>query len=132
MDPKTIFIVEDESSIRLICKRLLAGMGHVAVFAQDVRDAIEILAGLKNVHLLVTDMRLPDGDGLEIIRRTRERFPAVKILVITGSPILEGLLDPPCELGFSENDVLLKPFEISQFIEKVRMGLEESLDRASG
>lgn len=124
MDPKAIFIVEDEGSIRRICKRLLARMGHAAVSAGDVRHAMEKLAGLKRVDLLVTDMRLPDGDGVEVIQRTRERFPAVKVLVITGSPIPGSRLERLHELGFGDEDVLPKPFEINEFVTAVQRCLD--------
>lgn len=123
-NPKAILIVEDEGSIRRIFKRLLAKMGHATVFASDVRNAMEKLAGLKHVDLLVTDMRLPDGDGVEVIQRTREKFPAVKVLVITGSPLPGSRLERLHDLGFGDEDVLPKPFEICQFVTTVQKCLD--------
>ncbi|MBI4386188.1 MAG: response regulator [Elusimicrobia bacterium] len=124
MDHKVIFIVEDEGSIRMICKRLLAQMGHAAVFAKDVQDATQKLADMKRVDLLVTDMRLPDGDGVEVIAKLRQKFSSAKVLVITGSPVPEFRLERLYEMGFRERDVLPKPFEIGQFIAEVQRCLE--------
>lgn len=124
MDPKVIFIVEDEGSIRLICKRLLARMGHAAIFAKDVLDATQKLSDMKRVDLLVTDMRLPDGDGVEVIAKLLQKFPSAKVLVITGSPVPELRLGRLYEMGFRERDILPKPFEIGQFIAGVRRCLE--------
>lgn len=124
MGSKKIFIVEDEKSIRLICKRLLAQMGHEAVSAGTVMEAIETLANLKRLDLLVTDMRLPDGNGVEVIGRLRQKFPSARILVITGSPLPELSLERFYEMGFTQADVLLKPFEISQFNSAVQRRLQ--------
>lgn len=124
MDAKKILIVEDEKSIRLICKRLLARMGHPAIFAATVREAVETICGLKRVDSLVTDIRLPDGDGVEVIQRLRREFPSAKVLIITGSPIPEFRLDRLFDMGLAEDDVLPKPFEISQFNAAIRKRLE--------
>lgn len=124
MGAKKILVVEDEKSIRLICKRLLARMGHAAIFAGTVKEAVETISILKRLDFLVTDMRLPDGDGVEVIQRLRRKFPSAKILIVTGSPIPEFRLERLYEMGFTEESVLPKPFEIDQFNAAIRRCIE--------
>lgn len=124
MDAKKIFIVEDEKSIRQICKRLLAMMGHEAVLAANVREAVETLSVLSRIDLLVTDIRLPDGDGAEVIQHLRRRFPSARVLIITGSPVPEPCMERLYKMGFDEDNILSKPFEINQFTMAVLRHLE--------
>lgn len=122
---RKILIVEDEKVIQALCKRILIKMKYELVFAGGAQEASARIQESDDLDLLVTDMMLPDGDGIGVILRFREKYPRTKVLIITGSPTPESTLEPLKEMGFSKEDVLCKPFEIKEFESAVRKCLEE-------
>lgn len=112
---KKILIVEDEEVIRVLFKRLIAPMGHETIFAEGVKKAIERIAALSDVDLLITDMKLPDGSGIEVIEAFKSKQPKTRVLIVTGSPTSESRAGQLQEMGFSEKNILFKPFEKRDF-----------------
>ena len=66
----------------------------------------------KGVDLLVADLRLPDMDGMEVVREVKEKRPSTKVIVITGYPSVSSAVDA-MKLGVS--DYLPKPFRGDDF-----------------
>lgn len=123
MSQKKILLIEDEAIIQSLCRRLLAKTGWELILAGTLGEAREKMKG-PAVDLLITDLKLPDGDGVEIIRELRERFPKTKAMVITGSPSPESRLEKLTELGVT--DIIFKPFEVEEFEKAVHKALEEA------
>lgn len=115
MNRHMILVVEDEQTIQSLCKRILDRIGQEAVFLGTIASALAKINELGQLDLLITDIRLPDGDGRDVIHRVRERFPAAKVLVITGSPASDLQPDDFQALNVPESDILFKPFEASCF-----------------
>lgn len=115
-----ILLVEDEEVIRALCLRLLAGSGFEIATAGTVAEAVEEMRRTP-CDLLITDLRLPDGDGVEVITRLREMRGGLKVLVITGSPTPESRLS-----RVEKMDILgyvAKPFEVDVFVEAVKKAM---------
>lgn len=123
MSPSNILVVDDEEFMRKLCGRILRGMGHEAVFARTQAEALEQIGSLERLDLLVTDLRLPDGRGTDVIRAARAKFPAAGVLVITALPGPETLRDEFQGLGVLEGDMLSKPFAVSTFEAAVKAKL---------
>jgi DNA-binding NtrC family response regulator len=121
MAQKTILIVEDEEIIRRLCKRLLADSGHRLLVVGCVREALETLE-VEVPDLLVTDLRLPDGDGVHVIQALRQKKNQSRVIIITGSPTPEDRLSRAAELGATE--FVYKPFEGNDFKAAVSKALE--------
>ncbi|RZA23919.1 MAG: response regulator, partial [Proteobacteria bacterium] len=77
-----ILIVDDEPDIRELLEITLGRMKLETRSARDVAEAREWL-GLESFDLCLTDMRLPDGDGLGIVQWLQEHRPGVPVAVIT-------------------------------------------------
>ena len=78
-----ILIVDDDAGFRALLETILTGEGYQVVTAASIAEAIR--AGARNeFHLVLTDLKLPDGDGLAILRRWRENGSATPFIVITG------------------------------------------------
>lgn len=121
---KKILMVEDENVIqRLVC-RLMARTPYDVDAVNSVADAMERIE--RNAyHLLITDLRLPDGDGPDVIARFRARFPSSKVIVITGSLTPEALM-----AGVSLDTLagcLIKPFDTFEFSAAVGAALGASV-----
>lgn len=76
-------VADDERAVREFVTRVLSAEGFDVFAAGDGRTAAALLAA-HPVDLLVTDVVMPDGEGLETIRAVRRQYPGLKILVMSG------------------------------------------------
>lgn len=75
--------IDDDEPITLLCKKALTGPHFRVQTAATVSEARELLA--KNAfHIVVTDMQLPDGTGLEITELIKKEHPETEVIVLTG------------------------------------------------
>ena len=78
-----ILVVEDNAVDRLLVGKLLAkGMNLTAAYAEDGRAALDAI-GRDMPDLVLTDMQMPEMDGLQLVREVRQRFPLVPVILIT-------------------------------------------------
>jgi two-component system cell cycle sensor histidine kinase/response regulator CckA len=85
MERRISLIVEDEPSIRSYIRAILERECFDAVEAGSGRHGLEILEDLGNkVDLIVSDINLPEGDGLSFARTAAESFPTVPIVLVSG------------------------------------------------
>ncbi len=103
---KHLLIVEDEDGIRSALCMVFEDCGFLVTTAGTGQEAIRLLKG-KQVDLVITDILMPDGDGLELINYLKKVHPEVKSIVISGGD--------PTYLSVSQcmgaDRVLAKPFE---------------------
>src|SRR6185369_7423886 len=116
-----ILVVDDERSMREMLAILLKREGHDVAVAENGRGAIDLL-NEKAFDLVVSDARMPDIDGLEVLRHARAINPSVIAIMVTayGSP---DLLRGVAQLGV--NDYVEKPFNT----EVLRYRIRKELDR---
>jgi two-component system response regulator PilR (NtrC family) len=116
-----ILVVDDERSMREMLAILLKREGHDVAVAENGRTAIDLLNS-RAFDLIVSDARMPDVDGLEVLRHARSVNPAIIAIMITayGSP---DLLRGVAQLGV--NDYVEKPFNT----EVLRFRIRKELDR---
>jgi signal transduction histidine kinase/ActR/RegA family two-component response regulator len=120
----TILLVEDDPQVRAMALRILSSHGHEVTAAAAARQALEISLARKAPDLLVTDVILPDGNGMELARELRRRRPDLAVLFMSGYtgedfPALDAL---PSDARF-----LSKPFTPDALLEAAR----DALDRPS-
>jgi DNA-binding NtrC family response regulator len=101
-----VLIMEDETSVAEGLQMILEDEGYEVDLAFSGRSAMDTLRK-KGVDLLVADLRLPDMDGMEVVREVKAKRPATKVIVITGYPSVSSAVDA-MKLGVS--DYLPKPF----------------------
>jgi two-component system response regulator AtoC len=77
-----ILVVDDEEGLREFLAEALAGDGHAVDSRADGQEALDALAR-QSYDLLVTDLRMPNVDGLELLRRVRAELPEMEVLVLT-------------------------------------------------
>ena len=82
-----VLIVEDEAPVRAAVRRILEREGfEIAGEAANGVDALALLDGLKPLDLLVTDLDMPNGPGLEMMADVHWKHPDLKVLYVTGYP----------------------------------------------
>ena len=79
----SVLIVEDEETDRVILGNIAHGMGHDVHFASDGEEALKVYAG-RSIDVVVTDLQMPNVDGLELIVTLQALFPDAKIIAVSG------------------------------------------------
>ncbi len=102
-----ILIVDDELNMRRILGSILRSEGHDVVEAGRVAEA-RAAFGASQFDLVVTDHRMPDGDGLSLLASCREVDPAVPVVLLTAYATVELAVDAMRQGAF---DFIAKPFE---------------------
>jgi two-component system response regulator HupR/HoxA len=91
METRTILFVDDEENILTSLKRGLLDEPYNLLFATSGKKALEILE--KNeVHVIVTDMRMPEMSGLQFLRIVKDKYPHIVRLVLSGYTQVSTLL----------------------------------------
>lgn len=109
MQATRILIVDDERDIRALLRTTLSRPGVDCVCADDLESARRVLAR-QEFSLCLTDMRLPDGDGLDLVRHCQEQYPAMPIAVLTAHGSMESAIQALKSGAF---DFLSKPVDIN-------------------
>ena len=78
-----ILVIDDEADIRFILETFFNKEGHTVNTAGDGKAGMR-LVGLNHFDLVITDVVMPEMDGLEIISAIKRKFPAIRIIVMTG------------------------------------------------
>lgn len=119
---ETILLVEDELNVREVGVKILEQLGYHVLQAADGIQALEVAEGYEGgLHLLITDVVMPRMSGRELAERLKTRFPAIRVLYISG--YAEEALSPG---GMLEADIhyLPKPFTAAMLAQKVREVLQ--------
>lgn len=80
----TILVVDDERDIRDLLKRFLGESGYHVLESPNGRDALDQLRKTK-VDLLISDIVMPEADGLEVLQSLRKDFAGLKVIVMSGA-----------------------------------------------
>jgi DNA-binding NtrC family response regulator len=116
-----ILIMEDETSVAEGMQRILEEQGYEVNLAFTGLSAMDTLRE-KEVDLLVADLRLPDMDGMKVVREVKERWPSTKVIVITAYPSVSSAVDA---MKFGVSLYLPKPFRGDDFKKAVDKAFEE-------
>ncbi|OHV82046.1 response regulator [Rhizobium sp. LCM 4573] len=114
-----ILITEDEDTLRSFVARALRLDGHETYEAGDGAEGLERL-GETDFDLLLSDIRMPVMDGIELAHQAAERFPSLKILLMTGYAEQRERAD---DLQSKIVDVVQKPFALPDIRKAVAMAL---------
>ncbi|MCC3702321.1 two-component system response regulator KdpE [Rouxiella badensis] len=118
VSPINILIVEDEKEIRRFVRTALEGEG-MKVFESETLQRGLIEAGTRKPDLVILDLGLPDGDGLEYIRDLRH-WSSIPIIVLSARTSEE---DKIAALDAGADDFLTKPFGVGELLARVRVAL---------
>jgi len=119
MGTSRILIVDDEPDMRENCSRILSRQGYTCVTAGDGRAALAVLER-EHPDLLLTDFKMPEMDGLELLRRAHELDPALPVILFTGFASIEAAVAAIKQGAF---DYLPKDFSVEQLRLAVERGL---------
>ena len=82
MSTGSVLLIDDEEKLRALLKRIISLEGYTVFEASGTRAALKIL-DKESVNIVLCDVKLPDGNGVEFIRTLKEKFPAVEVILLT-------------------------------------------------
>jgi DNA-binding NtrC family response regulator len=111
--PSHILVIDDDRSARMLLERVLVKRGHQVSLVDTAEEGLALLTA-GHFDLLITDKNLPGIDGLEVLRRAREKNPALRALLMTGFPT-EETRSHAADLGVFS--YVIKPFGVHDITE---------------
>ena len=83
MDKGRILIIDDEEIVRASCSRILLPEGYTVKTANNAKNGLALLE-TNSLDLVLTDLKMPDMDGLEVLRNIKEKWPETEVIIMTG------------------------------------------------
>ena len=127
-----ILLVEDDAALLVLSREILLELGYDVVTARSGSDALALLEQKGGrLDLLVTDVVMPEMGGRELAQRARARWPALRLLFVSG---FAGAMPPPVDERAPESSFLTKPYTPISLARKVREVLEvvDAIPSSSG
>lgn len=119
--PPLIALVEDEPQMRRFIRASLTVRGYRLIEGSTAQEAL-LLVSSRNPELLLLDLGLPDGDGIEITHRLRE-WSHVPIIILSARQLE---LDKVAALDAGADDYLSKPFGVDELLARMRVALRHA------
>ena len=110
-----VLIVDDEANVRKVLGTLLEQSGYVTTRADSAEAALDVVRA-KDPDLVLTDLKMPGMDGLGLLRRLREDFPEIPVVILTAHGTVENAVEA---MKCGAFDFLTKPFEKDRVVEIV-------------
>ena len=121
MPPERILVVDDEETIREIVSSMLHSAQFQTRQASSGMEALALLNSGEEFDLVLSDLMMAEMDGIALLERSKERFPAMPVVMVTAVHDIQVALQA---LRNGAYDYLLKPFEREQLLATVRRALE--------
>jgi len=121
-----ILVVDDDRGVGDCIEILLRRAGYECVVAARGRDGLAAMAG-PEFDLLITDLRLPDADGLELVAASKASHPETQVILMTSYSSIQGAIEA---LRRGANDYIIKPFDNDDFLFSVERALGERRTRS--
>ena len=121
MEQPSILVVDDELLIRDLLYDFFSGQGWQIAVAENGEKALEIVRS-KKIDLILTDIKMPEMDGLTLASKVSQTHPEIPVVVMTGYPSVDTAVSA---LRSKVADYVIKPFNINQLFKLVESKLNE-------
>ena len=123
MQGTRILIVDDEAALRTALFRTLDRKGHQVITSSSAKEAETISQSDKSIDLAILDLRLPDGDGIELMSRLRAIHPNMQVIILTGHASIESAVEATRKGAFH---FVTKPCNLDEIVTLVDRALSHS------
>ncbi len=120
MEQPSILVVDDELLIRDLLYDFFLEQGWDISIAENGQKAMEIL-NQKKIDLVLTDLKMPEMDGLTLTEHVRDEFPEIPVVIMTGYPSVDSAVTA---LRQKVVDYIIKPFNINQLYKTVEKNIK--------
>ena len=115
-----IILVDDDESIRKTMKTILEDEGYIVDLATTGNEAIEMTQE-QNYNIALLDIRLPDMEGVELLKLMKDNVPRTRKIMVTGYPSMQNAITA---LNKKADAYLVKPVNVEKLLELVKEQLQ--------
>ena len=115
-----ILIVDDDEGVRDTTKAILEGEGYIVDYAVSGKEAIE-KAQETAYNLALLDIRLPDMDGVELLKLMKDAVPRTRKIMVTGYPTMQNAISA---LNKNADAYLVKPIDMEKLLKLIKDQLQ--------
>ena len=128
---KTLFIIDDDSSIRIILQTAFEGEGWQVFTANDIAQAQDLLTSTTKADVILSDVLMPSGSGLDLFDQMKQHQPNAAILFMSAHATMDMAIDATNKGAV---DYIAKPFDLNNLIKKINANIKHSngIDSSSG
>ena len=119
MSTGKILVVDDEDIVRTSCSRTLSPEGYDVRLAKNGAEGLK-MASEERFDLVLTDLKMPDMDGIEVLRIIKEKWPETAVIIVTGYQTVDTAVKA---IKLGAYDYIEKPFTPDALITAVREAL---------
>ena len=117
MSASNILVIDDDEKVRDLLRQTLERSGYPVLTAADGREALRLIDG-QVIHLVITDIVMPERDGFEVLERLRRTRPTVPVIAISGAMDGRHYLAVAAQLGALRT--FAKPFDLVELTRAVQ------------
>jgi DNA-binding response OmpR family regulator len=120
MFKKRIMLVDDEERFLQTTRKLLAKNGYEVITASGGLECLQKLEE-EFPHVIVLDVKMPDLDGMETLKRIKRKHPMIQVIMLTGHATAEAAMEG---IKSGATDYLIKPADIRELIAKIEAAFQ--------
>ena len=118
-----LLLVDDEPEFKEIMLKHLSRMGIRLSLAECCLDALDVMAATA-IDVVIMDMNMPGMDGIQCLRKVKERWPQIEVIILTGHASVKSGIAGMQSGAF---DYCLKPIDVRELIDKVELAAQKAL-----
>ena len=127
-EKECLLVVDDAKDTLEVLRRSLESQGYQVFTAPGVAEALKVLEGT-HINLVITDLKMPEVSGLDLVRHVRENLRNTEVMMITGYATVEGAVEA---VKTGAEEYLPKPFTDEELFSAVRRALDKLHARMAG
>ena len=116
-----ILVIDDEFEIRRLIVKMLKSEGYEVIEAADGEAGMDVIKAVKKIDILITDLIMPEKEGIEVIQEVKKIFPDIKILAISGGGRGDARNYLALAKAMGAHQVLKKPFIKHDLIKAIKL-----------
>ena len=120
---KTILLVDDDPDVLEVIGETLSTFGYKVIPSPDAETALFIIKNRADIDLVITDLRMPGMDGIELYAKLRKELPSVPVIILTAYGSVETYLQSLSQGVF---EYLNKPFQLEELNHVVKSVLQRA------
>jgi two-component system response regulator AtoC len=118
----TCLVVDDEASIRALCRRIVESIGYRCAEAESAEDALAFLE-TETPNLVLADFKLPHMSGVDLLRQVKIQYPRIEVAIMTGHGTIDSAVQA---MKLGAYDYVTKPFRVNE-LKLVLQRMEEKV-----
>ena len=115
MSKGRVLIIDDEDIVRVSCQRILVPEGYEVRSTNSAAEGLGLLAH-EPVDVVLTDLKMPDIDGMQVLEKIKEKWPDIEVIMITGYQTITTAVEA---IKLGAFDYIEKPFTPGAIVEAI-------------